>query len=91
MKIYNSKLYVGIALLVVIALICVTFKLRVAWWGFIDIFFFFIAAFSQLTALTLGARIAPVGAKLSMIAFLSLLLAVLALIGEAIAWYMIYN
>ena len=91
MKIYNSKLYVGIALIIVIALICVTFKLRVTWWSFIDIFFFFIAAFSQLMALTLGAKIPPAGAKLSMIAFISLLLGGVALIGEAIAWSMICN
>lgn len=89
MKVYNSKLYVGLALLLVIVIICVTFALRVTWWSFIDVFFFFIAAFCQLMALTLGARIPPAGAKLSMIAFASMILGVLALIGEGIAWWII--
>ncbi len=86
MKVYNSPVWVGIALIVIIVIICLTFTLRVTWWSYIDVFFFFMAAFCQLIAVTLGVKIPQVGAKLSMIAFLCAVLGIIALIGEAIAW-----
>jgi len=51
----------------------------------IDIFFFFLSAFCQLMALTLGAKVPAAGAKLSLIALGCTILGVLALIGESIA------
>lgn len=78
------------ALLAVILLICFTYSLRGEWWCFIDIFCFFMAAFMQLMALTLGAKIPTAGRQFSSIAMVFAISGVVALIGEAIAWYMIF-
>lgn len=84
-KILNSKLFATLALILIIVIICVTFTLRTVWWCYFDIFFFFMAAFCQLLAVTLGVKIPPVGGKLSVIAIVCALLGVLSLIGECIA------
>ncbi len=44
-KLFQSKKWVGVLLAVVILGICLTFTMRQVWWCFIDIFFFFMAAF----------------------------------------------
>ena len=48
------------------------------------------AAFMQLMALTLGAKIPTAGRQFSSIAMVFAISGVVALIGEAIAWYMIF-
>lgn len=86
MKIYNNPLWIGIALIIIIVIICATFTMRTVWWSYIDIFFFFMAAFTQLMATTLGTKIPSAGAKLSIIALLCAILGIISLIGECIAW-----
>lgn len=83
---HKSKTFVALALLAVVLLIGFTFKLRTEWWCFIDVFCFFMAAFIQLMALTLGAKIPAAGKKFSTIAAVMFVAGVVALIGEAIAW-----
>lgn len=87
---HKSKLFISLILLAVILLICFTFKLRQEWWCFIDVFCFFMAAFTQLMALTLGAKIPNAGKKFSAIAFIFFIAGILSFIGEAIAWYLIF-
>ena len=84
-KLFQSKKWVGVLLAVVILGICLTFTMRQVWWCFIDIFFFFMAAFLQLMSLILAKAGVKAAAKLQMIALVCLILAVLALVGEAIA------
>ncbi|MCM1320473.1 MAG: hypothetical protein NC217_08885 [Muribaculaceae bacterium] len=86
MKFYNSRLFTGVALVLIIAVICATFTLRTVWWSYIDIFCFFMAAFCQLMALTVCAKLPRPGATLSLIALAFCIAGVVALIGEAIAW-----
>ncbi len=84
-KLFQSKKWVGVLLAVVILGICLTFTMRQVWWCFIDIFFFFMAAFLQLMSLIFAKASVKAAAKLQMIALVCLILAVLALVGEAIA------
>ncbi|MCM1318974.1 MAG: hypothetical protein NC217_01165 [Muribaculaceae bacterium] len=87
---HKSKTFVALALLAVILIIAFTFKLRTEWWCFIDVFCFFMAAFIQLMALTLGAKIPSAGRKFSLIALIMFIAGIIAFIGEGIAWYMIF-
>ena len=84
-KLFQSKKWVGVLLAVVILGICLTFTMRQVWWCFIDILFFFMGAFLQLMSLILAKASVKAAAKLQMIALVCLILAVLALVGEAIA------
>lgn len=85
----KSKLIVSILLIIIIVCLSLTFTFRSEWWCFIDIFFFFMAAFIQLMALTLGAKIPYAGRLFYKIASIFAILGIIALIGEAIAWYYI--
>lgn len=86
---YKSKLIVSLLLLAVVLCLCFTYKLRTEWWCFIDVFCFFMAAFTQLMAITLGVKIPAAGKKFTKIALIFAILGVVALIGEAIAWCII--
>lgn len=79
-----------VALMAVILIICTTFPMRGSWWSFIDVFCFFMAAFMQLMALTLGIRIPTAGRQFSVIALVFALGGVVALTGEAIAWCFLF-
>lgn len=89
MKFVNSRLFVLLALIAIIIVICATFTLRTAWWYYIDIFCFFMAAFCRLIALTVCARLPHPGAQLTMIAIGFACVGVVALVCEAIAWCVI--
>lgn len=82
----KSKLIVALAFLAVVICICFTFKMRSAWWCFIDIFCFFMATFTQLMALTLGAKIPAAGKKFTLIALCFAIAGVIALIVESVIW-----
>ncbi|MCM1005749.1 MAG: hypothetical protein NC402_05565 [Prevotella sp.] len=84
---FKSKLVVAIALVAVIFIIGFTFTQRVTWWSFIDVFCFFMAAFTQLMALTLGAKIPSAGKKFSVIALVFAIAGIVALIVETILWH----
>lgn len=87
---HKSKLLMGIALLMIIICICLTYTHRSEWWCFIDIFCFFMSAFLQLMSLVLGKALVAAGKKLTFCAGAFGVLGVIALIGEAIAWYYIF-
>lgn len=87
---FKSKVLMSVVLVAVIIVICTTFSMRGTWWSFIDVFCFFMAAFMQLMALTLGAKIPSAGKQFSVMALVFALGGVIALIGEAIAWYFIF-
>lgn len=87
---FKSKVLMCVVLVAVILIICTTFSMRGTWWSFIDVFCFFMAAFMQLMALTLGAKIPTAGKQFSVLALVFALVGVVALIGEAIAWYFLF-
>lgn len=87
---FKSKSVISIALIAVVLLICFTFAQRTVWWSFIDVFCFFMAAFMQLMALTLGAKIPSAGRSFSTIALVFAIAGVLAFIVESIVWYKIF-
>lgn len=76
----------SILLLAIVLCLCFTYKLRTDWWGFIDIFCFFMAAFTQFMAITLGAKIPAAGKKFSSIAVVFAIAGILAFIIEAAIW-----
>lgn len=94
-KILKSKVAAWCAFAIVIAVLVATYSLRITlglkieWWAFTDIFFAFMAAFCHVMAVTLGGINPPAGRKLDMIALVMLILAVIALIGEYIAFSII--
>ena len=85
----QSKLAAWIAMAIVVIVIVITFQFREAWWNFIDLFFAFMMVFCQLASLYLGRLNPYVGKKLKSIAFVCLILMVLAFIGEFVAYQVI--
>lgn len=81
-KTLESKVVAWTALILVIVMICVTFKMRTAWWAFIDIFFAFMMAFMHLMAVYIGKRLPAIGKQLDSAAFVMLVLAVLSFVIE---------
>lgn len=82
----KSKLFAWTALAVVITLLGITFTMRPVWWSFIDIFFLFMAAFLNVMSVTLKKLYSVVASKLMTCVMIFLVLWVLALIGEWIAF-----
>ena len=85
----RSKMIAWLALAIVVIVIAVTFQYRSAWWNFIDLFFAFMMVFCQLAGLYIGRFNPYAGKRLQTIAFICLVLAVLAFIGEYIAYQVI--
>lgn len=86
----KSKIVITLLLVVVVLCICFMFSYRSVWWSFIDVFCLFMAAFLQLMALTLGAKIPDVRKKFSLIAGIFAVLGIVAFIVEAFVWYNIF-
>lgn len=86
MKILKTKWAAWAAFILVLVLLVGTFSLRTAWWAFIDIFFAFMAAFTNLLAVTVSKMNPYVSKKLYFWAFIFCVLWVLSLIGEWIAF-----
>lgn len=75
-----------------ILVIIFTFSLRkAAWWMFIDIFFAFMAVFCHMMALTIERLNNVASAKLDKAALWMLILAVVAFIGEFVAFQTIFG
>ena len=86
----QSKLVAWFALAIVIIVIVTTFQFRQAWWDFFDLFFAFMMVFCQLASLYIK-RFNPFAAKkLQTIAFICLILAILAFIAEYIVYFVEY-
>ena len=81
-----SKALSALALLLIIIILCVTFSYRGAWWGFIDIFCFFMAAFLHLLATMQPAALRRSAHRIDFVAMIFAGLGILAFIGEAIAF-----
>lgn len=86
----RSKIVAWLALLIVVAVIIITFEFRTAWWGFIDVFFAFMMVFSQLVALYIGGFNPYAAKKLQSFAAIFLILAILAFVGEFIAYWILF-
>ncbi|MCH5233046.1 MAG: hypothetical protein J1E78_05335 [Muribaculaceae bacterium] len=90
-NILRSKPAAWIAFLVIIFVIVITFRLRPVWWAFIDEFFAFMMIFSQLAAVYIFKFSYYAGKKLQVIAAICGVLMILSLIGEYIAYQVIYG
>lgn len=75
----------GGVLLVVIILVS-TFTFRPVWWAFIDIFFFFLAAFCHAVACTFSRMNPPASSRLDKLALVCGILAVVAMIVEYVLY-----
>lgn len=82
----QSKTAAWCALILIVLIIVFTFTLRTQWWMFFDEFFLFMAVFCRLVSLYLMKFNPYVTKKLQSIAFLFLLLGIVAFIAEFIAF-----
>lgn len=82
----QSTLVAWIALVVVVIVIIITFQYRQAWWSFIDLFFAFMMVFCQLVGLYISKFNSYAGRRLQNIAFICMVLMVLAFIVEYILY-----
>lgn len=90
-KILNSKAAAWGAMGLTLLVIILTFRLREAWWSFIDIFFMFMMAFCHLVAVYIGKYNQSAFKKLHLFAMIFEVLMILAFIGEFIAYQVIFN
>lgn len=86
-KLVESKITAWIAILLSVALIVLSFLLHTPWWGFIAIFFCFIATFAHLASLYLKSMSVPAARKLETAALVCIILAVIGFIAE----YLVFN
>lgn len=86
-KLIESKATAWVALLIVVALIVFSLLLDTPWWGFIAIFFCFLAVFSHLASLYLRRMSPAAGRKLETCALVFIILSVTGFIAE----YIIFN
>lgn len=88
-KLLESKIAGWVALVLVIALIVITFSMRSVWWSFFDLFFIFMMVFAHLAALYLRKFSPAASATLDRVALVCGCLTILAIIGEYIAFQFI--
>ena len=88
-KLLESRAAAWTALILVIILIIVTFRMRSVWWSFIDLFFVFMMVFSHLAALFMKRMSPQAGRTLDRVALVCGVLTVAAFIGEYIAFQFI--
>lgn len=80
------------AFLLIIIIIALTFTYRKpAWWMFIDVFFAFMAAFCNLMSLYIRKLNVTASNRLNTAAMVMVVLTLLALIGEWIAFQFIFS
>lgn len=83
-KLLKSRITSWCAMILTVALIVLAFVAHSPWWGFIAIFFLFIAVFMHLMSLYLGKISAAIGRKLDFCALICIILAVIGFIVEYI-------
>lgn len=81
MKLIESKITAWCAMLLVVALVVIAVMAHTPWWGFIAIFFAFLAVFSHLASLYLKKMSPRAAGKLENCAFVLCILAVVGLIA----------
>ena len=81
-----------LALIVAIVYIAITFRFRkeLGWWAFIDCFALFMTVFTWLMSLVISNMIPHSGKILAKIALVFGILFILSLIGEYIAYSILY-
>lgn len=85
-SVLSSKSIAWFAFLLIIIVLIFTFSIRPSWWAFIDIFFGFMMVFCHIVAVYSRGKMPAVGRQMDTIAAYCGILAVLAFIGEFIAW-----
>ena len=86
-KILESKITAWLAMVLVVVLIVMAFVMHTPWWGFIAIFFLFLAVFSHIASLYLRKINRIIGRKLDNCALVCIILAVIGFITE----YFLFN
>ena len=86
----RSKEAAWAAFVLVIVVLVATFAMRPVWWSFFDIFFASMAAFCHLVAVMVQSINTRVSGKLDTCALVFIVLAILAFIGEYIAFQVIF-
>ena len=86
-----SKTVAWLALMVIIAVIVLTFSIRPVWWTFFDEFFAFMMIFCQLVALYIMKFNQFAGKKLQVCAAVFGVLTILSLIAEFIIYQVVYD
>lgn len=89
-RLLKSKITAWAALMAVVVMIALTFRMRCAWWACIDTFFAFMMAFAHLAALYLERFNAFASRRLDMIALVCGFMTLLAIIGEYIAYSLLF-
>ena len=79
-RLIQSKATAWGAFLLIVIMLVLTFSLRSVWWAFFDVFFLFMMVFSPLAS-----------GKLDAAAFVFGILGILSLIGEYIAWQVVFG
>lgn len=81
-----------LALIVAIVYIAITFRFRkeFGWWAYIDCFALFMTVFTWLMSLVIGNMIPHSGKLLAKIALVFGILFILSLVGEYIAYTILY-
>lgn len=90
---YSKKNFLSLlALILTIVYISVTFRFRkeLGWWAFIDCFALFMTVFTWLMSLLVGKMIPYSGKLLSRIAVVFGILFVISLVGEYIAYSILF-
>ena len=90
---YSKKILLALlALILTIVYISVTFRFRkeIGWWAFVDCFALFMTVFTWLMSLLVGKMIPHSGMLLSKIALAFGILFVISLIGEYIAYSILF-
>lgn len=82
-----QKLSAWTGLIMVILFLIGTFKWRLSWWMFIDVFFWFMAAFACLVALYFSKANPAVAQKLNNISWVCVMLAIIAF---GVEWALLY-
>lgn len=93
MMTYTRKILLSLlALILTIVYISVTFSFRkeLGWWAFIDCFALFMTVFTWLMSLLVGKMIPYSGKLLSRIAVVFGILFVISLVGEYIAYSILF-
>lgn len=89
-KFLQSKVTAWAAFILVLIFLVCSFKSRIEWWMFIDVFFLFMAAFVNLVVCYIRNINSPVARMLNNWSLIFGLLFILAFIGEWIAAYILF-
>ncbi len=88
----KKLLLASLALIITIVYIALTFSLRreLGWWAYIDCFALFMSVFTWLMSLVIGKMIPHSGKLLAKIALVFGILFILSLVGEYIAYSVLF-